>query len=266
MQKYFAMFLLSAVFALTAHAAEDLPKQAHPDNAACLYAADNLTYAIPGTTPAKLWRDDGHIRLPANVSGTDRGALAQSITAKGGGILFAQDAKPGTVTNVGLDYDANGQLNQIKLSHDGRLHKYSETLRYSHDAEGCRLERVVVQAPELGGGLGVSFDAKLCAKLRDKQLLDAKTAQTCSDFNSQVGAVVDEFSAGLPKGEAFTLFTSTPAGGIQLKKYAAHDYPAANAALARDCLASWRPLKGVAPNDDSGVERGDKAGIPTTAR
>jgi hypothetical protein len=288
MQKYFAMFFLSAVFAFMAHAADDLTsatelKQqvgaaldsartpASPatkaDNSACPYAADNLTYAIPGTTAAKLWREDGHVRLPANVSGTDSGATAQKITAKGGGLLSEQDAKSDVTMNAELAYDNEGHLKQLKLTQQQLYGRgRSSTLDYSHDAAGCRLERVVLHTYALGSTAGVSFDAKLCQKLSNKHLLDPKTAKTCSDYNVQVGAAVSEFTATLAKDEAFTIFTSSPAGGTMLKPYSDRNPGAANAALAQDCNASWRPTKGIAANDQGGVERGDSAASPTTAR
>jgi hypothetical protein len=288
MQKYFAMFFLSAVFALMAHAADDLTttaelkkevgaaldsarmpasQPAKIDNSACPYAADNLTYAIPGTTAANLWREDGHVRLPAQVSGTDSGATSQKITAKGGGLLSEQDAKPDVTMSADIAYDEGGHLKQIKLTQQQLYGRgRTSTLDYSHDSAGCRLERVVLHTYSLGNTAGVSFDAKLCQKLSDKHLLDPKTAKTCSDYNVQVGAAVSEFTASLGKNEAFTIFTSSPAGGVTLKPYAERNPGSANAALAQDCIASWRPSKGVASNDEGGVERGDSAASPTTAR
>ena len=280
MQKYFAMFFLSAVFALMAHAADDhssnaalegarIPASpsAKTDNSSCPYAADNLVYAIPGATAAKLWRDDGHVRLPANVSGTESGTTSQKITAKGGGLLSEQDAKPYVTMNAELAYDENGNLKQLKLTEPHSMGPgRSSTLTYSHDSAGCRLERVVVQTYSLRGTKGVSFDAKLCEKLAGKHLLDPKTAQTCSDYNVQVGAAVSEFTSTLAKGEAFTIFTSSPTGGVALKPYAERNPGSANAALAQECIASWRPSSGTASNDEGGVERGDTATSPTTAR
>jgi hypothetical protein len=280
MQKYFAMFFLSAVFALMAHAADDLTttaaqesarmpasQPAKIDNSTCPYAADNLTYAIPGTTAANLWREDGHVRLPAQVSGTDSGVISQIITAKGGGLLSEQNAKTGVTTTAELAYDADGHLKQLLLTQPQRLGRgRSSTLSYSHDAAGCRLERVVIRNFSLNGTKGVSFDAKLCEKLSGQHLLDAKTAQTCSDFSTQVGAAVHEFTASLPKDEALSIFTSSPTGGVELKPYSGHSLGAVNMALAQDCITSWRPQKGLASNDEGGVERGDSAASPTTAR
>lgn len=230
-----------------------------PDaNGSCAYAADNLGYAVPGgLAKENFWKDDGHLRLPKTdaVISQESSPGSQHVVTRGGGLLFAHNAGSRTRTDVSLTYQ-DGFLQRLEIRSGNLLHKYSETLEYGNDpAHGCQLKRVVVESPELKGTKGVSFDSSLCEALQRKSLVSEKMAAACSEFNQQVGDVIDKFSASLPADEAFTLFTTDPDGSTKLRKYSSHDYPMANAAIVSDCLYSWKPPS-TPPAQDGGVERG----------
>ncbi|MGZ3658185.1 MAG: hypothetical protein ACXVCS_21700 [Bdellovibrionota bacterium] len=289
MQKYFTLFFFTVALAPAANSfaddsydKADIKRQVHdalksgkasgiaanvvpapPLNSDCPSVTENLLYSIPGTTAANLWRQDGHVRAPSASSANELTPDTQVITTKGGGILFAQDAKPTTVTKVTIQYNSDGSLSHLYLTHDGVRNKFAESIQYGHDAGGCTLKRVVVRAPELGKLKGVSFDEKLCSALSDKKLLKPKLAKACDDYNKQLGDTIEEFTNGLPKDETFALFTAGPDGGVKLKPYASHDFPLVNTSLAGDCLANWHGGNNSIPSpDEGGVERGSTTATP----
>lgn len=234
-------------------------------NGSCPFVADTLAFA-PGAT----WRQDGKLKFAnkKTVSSESSEANAQNFMIRGHGVPFASPENGGALTRVRLEYSEDGKLSRLELGEHKQIRRqrseWKQAMDYSWNGDECSVKRVTVEAPELAGRTGVSYDRELCRAIENKGLLDDKKIDECADFNDRIGAEIEKASKDFGPGKSFALFTTDPSGRTSLREWQKKDHLSVNSAIARDCAFNLKNggkpagMKGSAsPND--GTHNGTSA-------
>jgi hypothetical protein len=219
----------------------------HP-NGGCAYAADNLAFA-----KGARWRADGKLSFDkegrkAVVSETFE-ANAQTLVVKGHGVLFAPAKGDNERTTVRLEFTDEGKLARLSLE-ENIWKRHKQHVDYTWSDDRCSVKQVTVEAPELAGKTGVSYDRELCRAMAGKGLLGGKIDQ-CIEFNDRVSAEIEKAAKDYGDKKAFALFTTDATGRTTLKEWKKKDHLSVNAAIARDC-AYQEQYSGRPPAQGSG--------------
>jgi hypothetical protein len=244
-------------------------------NSTCPFATDSLAFS-PGAT----WRADGKARFNKKyVKSESFSANSQTAILKARGVPFAAPGKDANITQVRLEYSNDGKLSLLELEDSRSLRMYGkpasgnrslqpewrQTMEYTWNGDDCSVKRVSVNAPELAGKTGVSFDQDLCRAFESKGLLDEKKIDECVDYNDRMGKEIEKATKEYGDQKAFALFTTDPSGRTSIRAWQKKDHLSVNASIARDC--AYHLKKGQrASNPGSSAPDQESIRSGTTAR
>lgn len=202
-------------------------------NGTCAFVADVISKAADLREGGIRWKENGQLDVNDSVpsASDDR---TQTFTVNGSGLSLRRITK--ARTTVRLSFNSEGRLQKLFLEDKGITSRRTQTIDYEWQGDRCAVDRVSMTAPELQGKDGVAYDRGLCRALESKGLLEEKKIAECSDYNDNIGAVMEKAASGFGDKKVFALFTTDPSGKTSLQPWTKKAHLSVNAAIARDCV------------------------------